>query len=202
MAIQLRQLVAHLGGDLVGNPEGIVSGIAPLDAAGSQHVSFLSNPKLRAQAAASAAAALILTREDSERIGEQYAGARILVDRPYAYFARAAQWFAALSAPPRVPGVHPTAAVDPAAVVGEAEPGPVRSVVAAVGSRWRRQGPAGGYFSTRVGTMCSKLTAYPKPLETMMRMPSAIAHSTSPKHSTDSAVPAGWWAPSGPSPWP
>jgi UDP-3-O-[3-hydroxymyristoyl] glucosamine N-acyltransferase len=117
MAIQLRQLVAHLGGDLVGDPAREVSGIAPLDAAGSQHVSFLSNPKLRAQAAASAAAALILTREDSERIGEQYAGARILVDRPYAYFARTAQWFAALSAPPRVPGVHPTAAVDPAARV-------------------------------------------------------------------------------------
>ena len=115
MAIQLRQLVAHLGGDLVGDPECEIGGIAPLDAAGSHHVSFLSNPKLRAQAAASAAAALILSREDSERIGSQYAGARILVDRPYAYFARAAQWFAALSAPPRVPGVHATAAIDPAA---------------------------------------------------------------------------------------
>ena len=42
-------------------------------------------------------------------------GTPFLVDRPYAYFARAAQWFAALSAPPRVPGVHATAAIDPAA---------------------------------------------------------------------------------------
>jgi len=117
MAIQLRQLVAHLGGDLVGDPEREVSGIAPLDAAGSAHVSFLSNPRLRAQAAASEAAAMILTREDSERLGSQYAGARILVDRPYAYFARAAQWFASQSALPRTPGIHATAAVDPAARV-------------------------------------------------------------------------------------
>jgi UDP-3-O-[3-hydroxymyristoyl] glucosamine N-acyltransferase len=117
MAIQLRQLVAHLGGDLVGDPAREVSGIAPLDAAGGEHVSFLSNPKLRAQAAASTAAALILTTEDSERIGSQYAGVRILVDRPYAYFARAAQWFAAMSAPPHVPGVHATAVLDPAARV-------------------------------------------------------------------------------------
>jgi UDP-3-O-[3-hydroxymyristoyl] glucosamine N-acyltransferase len=117
MAIQLRQLVAHLGGDLVGDPECEVSGIAPLDAAGGSHVSFLSNPRLRAQAAASAAAALILTPADSERLGSQYAGARILVERPYAYFARAAQWFASLSAPPRLAGVHPTAAIDPTASV-------------------------------------------------------------------------------------
>ena len=125
MAIQLRQLVAHLGGNLVGDPDRVVSGIAPLDAAGSDHVSFLSNPRLRAQAAASAAAALILTAEDSERLGEQYAGERILVDRPYAYFARAAQWFAALSALPRVPGVHATAAIDPSArVAASASIGP------------------------------------------------------------------------------
>ena len=117
MAIQLRQLVAHLGGNLVGDPDCEVSGIAPLDQANSTHISFLSNPRLRAQAAASAAAALILTGEDSERLGSEYAGARILVDRPYTYFARAAQWFASLNAPPRAPGVHPGAAVDPTAEV-------------------------------------------------------------------------------------
>ena len=117
MAIPLRQLVEHLGGRLLGDPECAVSGIAPLDAAGSSHVSFLSNPKLRAQAAASKAAALILTEADSERLGSQFPGARIVVDPPYAYFARAAQWFAALAAPPFVAGIHPSAAVDSAARV-------------------------------------------------------------------------------------
>ena len=117
MAIQLQQLVDHLGGRLLGDAQCEVSGIAPLDAAGSSHVSFLSNPKLRAQAAASGAAAMILTEADSERIGSEYAGARILVDRPYAYFARAAQWFAALSTPPLAPGIHASAAIDASAQV-------------------------------------------------------------------------------------
>jgi UDP-3-O-[3-hydroxymyristoyl] glucosamine N-acyltransferase len=58
---------------------------------------------------------MILTEADSERIGPQYAGARILVDHPYAYFARAAQWFAAVTAPPVVPGIHASAVVDPTA---------------------------------------------------------------------------------------
>jgi UDP-3-O-[3-hydroxymyristoyl] glucosamine N-acyltransferase len=117
MAIPLRQLVEQVGGQLQGDPDTLVSGIAPLDAAGATHVSFLSNPKLRTQAAASAAAALILTEADSERIGGQYAGARILTERPYAYFARAAQLFAALVAPPVQPGIHPSAAIDPSAKV-------------------------------------------------------------------------------------
>jgi UDP-3-O-[3-hydroxymyristoyl] glucosamine N-acyltransferase len=117
MAIPLRQLVEQVGGQLVGDPEVRVSGIAPLDAAGAADVSFLSNPRLRAEAAATGAAALILTQADSERIGAQYTGARIVVDHPYAYFARAAQWFAALSAPSPAPGIHPSAAVDPAAKV-------------------------------------------------------------------------------------
>jgi len=117
MAIPLRQLVERVGGQLQGDPDTLVSGIAPLDAAGASHVSFLSNPKLRTQAAASAAAALILTEADSERIGIQYAGARILTERPYAYFARAAQLFAALSAAPVRPGIHPSAAIEPGAKV-------------------------------------------------------------------------------------
>nr|WP_217344412.1 UDP-3-O-(3-hydroxymyristoyl)glucosamine N-acyltransferase [Noviherbaspirillum sp. L7-7A]MBV0878558.1 UDP-3-O-(3-hydroxymyristoyl)glucosamine N-acyltransferase [Noviherbaspirillum sp. L7-7A] len=125
MAIPLRQLVEQVGGQLQGDPDTLVSGIAPLDAAGASHVSFLSNPKLRSQAAASGAAALILTEGDSERIGSQYAGARILTERPYAYFARAAQLFAALSAPPVQPGIHPSAAIDPdAKVAASASIGP------------------------------------------------------------------------------
>jgi len=117
MSIKLRQLLARLGGRLEGDPELEVSGIAPLDVAGPSHITFLSNPKLRGQAAASSAAAMILTEADSERIGDQYAGARILADNPYAYFARTAQWFAALAAPPVTPGIHPTAAIDPTARV-------------------------------------------------------------------------------------
>ena len=116
MSTRLADLVDSLGGELIGDPALGISGIAPLDAAGPSHITFLSNPKLRAQAATTGAAALILSRAEHEKL-LAYTGARIVTDNPYAYFARAAQFFAALNAHNPVAGVHPAAAIDPAAQV-------------------------------------------------------------------------------------
>ena len=113
--IRLDELAALLGGQLVGDPEIAVTGIAPLDAAGESQVTFLSNPRLRGQLAHSRAAAVILTQEESAAIAPTYGGARIVMKNPYAGFARASQWFAAQQAIAAVPGVHPSAAVDPTA---------------------------------------------------------------------------------------
>jgi UDP-3-O-[3-hydroxymyristoyl] glucosamine N-acyltransferase len=125
MGTRLKQLVEHLGGQLVGDPELEVSGIAPLDIAEASHISFLSNPKLRVQVTQTRAAAVILSPADSEAIGSAYGGARILTSNPYAYFARVAQWFAALHAIPPTPGIHPSAAVAPdARVAASASIGP------------------------------------------------------------------------------
>ena len=124
MAIRLGELVERLGGQLAGDPNLEVSGIAPLADAGASHISFLSNSKLRAQAANSGAAALILCAADDALIGAGYAGARIVTPNPYAYFARTAQWFAAMDEIRPAPGVHPSACVaagariDPLAHVG------------------------------------------------------------------------------------
>ena len=117
MSTRLAELVERLGGELRGDGNVLVDGIAPLADATTSHLSFLSSAKLRAHAAQSQAAALILAPADDHALGAAYAGARIITDNPYAYFARAAQWFAASNAPPRVPGVHPTASVHPAARV-------------------------------------------------------------------------------------
>ncbi len=115
--VSLGDLVSRFGGQLQGNPDATVTGIAPLDAADSLHLSFLSNPKLRAKAAGSKAAALILKAADSDAIGEAYAGARIITANPYAYFARVAQHFFSLHAPAVVPGIHASAVVAPSAQV-------------------------------------------------------------------------------------
>jgi UDP-3-O-[3-hydroxymyristoyl] glucosamine N-acyltransferase len=117
MGTRLGQLVERLGGQLMGDPNAEVFGIAPLDGAGASHITFLSNPKLRTQAAQTQAAALILSAADSAAIGAAYKGARIITDNPYTYFAKAAQLFAQQSAIPAVPGIHPSACVDPAAKV-------------------------------------------------------------------------------------
>lgn len=117
MSSRLGKLVERLGGQLIGDADIEVVGIAPLSGAGASHLTFLSNSKFRAQAAQTKAAALILSPADDAVVAASYKGARILTENPYAYFARAAQWFADESATPVVPGVHPTAVVDPTANV-------------------------------------------------------------------------------------
>ncbi|HYC42949.1 MAG TPA: UDP-3-O-(3-hydroxymyristoyl)glucosamine N-acyltransferase [Noviherbaspirillum sp.] len=117
MSTRLGKLVERLGGQLTGDAEIEISGIAPLDAAGASHITFLSNPKLRAQAAQTKAAALILSPADEPVISATYKGATIVTDNPYAYFARAAQYFVELEAIPVVPGIHASASVHPDAKV-------------------------------------------------------------------------------------
>jgi UDP-3-O-[3-hydroxymyristoyl] glucosamine N-acyltransferase len=125
MGTRLDYLVERLGGQLKGDPNTEVSGIAPLDGADASHITFLSNPKLRTQAAATRAAALILSPADSAAIGAAYQGARILSDNPYAYFARTAALFAAQRAVAPAAGIHPGAVVDPSArVAASASIGP------------------------------------------------------------------------------
>ncbi|MFL9925124.1 UDP-3-O-(3-hydroxymyristoyl)glucosamine N-acyltransferase [Herbaspirillum lusitanum] len=116
MSIRLAQLVERLGGQLKGDAQTQVQGIAPLDAATAAHITFLSNPKFRSQAEQTHAAALILSEADDVQIAD-YAGARIIVKNPYAYFAHAAQLFEQLAAQPKPAGIHPSAFVDPAAKV-------------------------------------------------------------------------------------
>ena len=117
MGTRLGDLVERFGGQLAGDANLEVTGIAPLADAGASHISFLSNSKFRAQAAASGAAALILTPADDALIGPEYAGARIVTPNPYVYFARAAQYFYALAEIKAPPGIHASAIVDPSAQV-------------------------------------------------------------------------------------
>ncbi len=117
MGIRLGDLVERFGGQLVGDPDLAVSAIAPLDTAGASHISFLSNSKLRALAAQSGAAALILSPLDDPTVAATFEGARIVTTNPYAYFARAAQYFASLTDHVPAPGRHPSAVVADSAMV-------------------------------------------------------------------------------------
>ncbi|MBO9535686.1 UDP-3-O-(3-hydroxymyristoyl)glucosamine N-acyltransferase [Herbaspirillum sp.] len=139
MSIRLEQLVERLGGQLKGDADIEVQGIAPLDVAGSSHITFLSNPKFRGQADQTQAAALILSEADDAQI-RSYAGARIVTRNPYAYFAHAAQLFQHLDEVAPQAGIHPSAVVDPAArIAASAVIGPqvVVEAGAVVGERAR-----------------------------------------------------------------
>jgi len=129
MGTRLGALVERLGGQLVGDANLEVTGIAPLAEAGVSHISFLSNSKLRAEALQSKAAALIVSAADDAFIAAGYSGARIVVPNPYVYFARAAQYFESLTAIAPPAGVHASAVVaDSARIAASAHVGP-RAVI-------------------------------------------------------------------------
>ena len=101
----LDQLVARLGGEVVGDGAVAVARVASLESAGAGDIAYLANPKLRGQLAACQASALIL-RPDARDLSDR---PRILAADPHLYFARVAQ---ILNPPPAVEGgVAPGASV-------------------------------------------------------------------------------------------
>lgn len=110
MPYRLAELAALVGGRVEGNGERPIDGVQTLEAAGPRDLSFLTNPRYREQAAASAAAALLVGP------GVAVAGKDLLIaDDPYYALAR----LLAELHPPAwpAPGVHPTAVVDPGAAI-------------------------------------------------------------------------------------
>lgn len=139
MATTLAELVERFGGQLAGEAQIGVSGIAPLDVATASHITFLSNAKFRSQAASTRAAAIIVSEQDAAWLDKQhgeaassaFSAAKIITRNPYAYFARVAQYFYALTAIPAAQGIHASAVVDAtASVAASASIGPLVTIEA------------------------------------------------------------------------
>ena len=116
MALQLGEIVASLGGELHGDPALRIEGLAPLESAGARHLSFLSNPRYRPQLVATAAGCVIVAPALKEAALAR--GACIVADDPYLYFARATQLWKRSHARQGGPAIHPSAVIDPEAVIG------------------------------------------------------------------------------------
>ena len=115
MQLRLGSIVGALGGELCGNPERLVEGLAPLESASPAELSFLSNPKYEQQLAASRAGCVIVA--PAMRGAALARGDCIVADDPYLYFARLTQlWRKSLGADPG-PAVHPSAVIDPGAMI-------------------------------------------------------------------------------------
>jgi UDP-3-O-[3-hydroxymyristoyl] glucosamine N-acyltransferase len=117
VALQLGEFVASLGGELHGDAALRIEGLAPLESAQPAHLSFLSNPRYRQQLEGTRAGCVIVA--PGLRDAALARGACIVADDPYLYFARATQLWKRSHARPAGPAVHPSAVVDPEAVVGE-----------------------------------------------------------------------------------
>lgn len=121
MALRLGSIVDALGGDLHGDPELQIDGLAPLESAASGHLSFLSHPRYQQQLAASQAACVIVS--PSMQAAAQARGNCIVTEQPYLYFARVTQLWRRAHRLPSGPRIHPAAIIDP-----EAEVDPTASI--------------------------------------------------------------------------
>lgn len=129
----LGELAEALGAELEGDPARVVRGVASLEAAGPEDVSFLTNPRYRTQAASTRAGAL-LVGPGTSGLGP----ALLRVEMPQTALIALLQLF--FPAPPVAPGIHPSALVAPEAQVdGTAAVGPFAVVEAgaSVGPRTR-----------------------------------------------------------------
>lgn len=101
----LGQLAERLGATLRGSAERQINGLATLQDAQPEQLSFLANPQYRKFLDQTQAGALLLTPADAEG----YAGDALLVANPYLAYAELSHLFD--RKPQAVAGVHPTAVV-------------------------------------------------------------------------------------------
>lgn len=103
--MRLEQIVARLGGRLIGDGSVEISQVGPLASAGDGQITFLANPKYRSQLQTTRASAVIVP----ERNADDTDLPRIVHGNPYAYYARVVALLNPSPAPVRE--VHPTAVV-------------------------------------------------------------------------------------------
>ena len=105
----LRDLQKKLGGEVIGEVTVALSGVGTIASAGVTQITFLTNPRYRAELAATRAGAVIVGSSDRDATSLP----RIVAANPYAYFARAAQLFN--PAPVHQAGIHSSAVIHPGA---------------------------------------------------------------------------------------
>jgi UDP-3-O-[3-hydroxymyristoyl] glucosamine N-acyltransferase len=115
VALSLGQIIASLGGRLVGDPQRMIQKLAPLDTAQADALSFLSNPQYQSQLATTQAGCVIVSPAIAEANGLRTA--LIVADNPYHYFARLTQLWRRHLPHDDAPLVHPSAVIHPSASV-------------------------------------------------------------------------------------
>jgi UDP-3-O-[3-hydroxymyristoyl] glucosamine N-acyltransferase len=111
MSMTLGEVAALLDAQLYGDPAVTVTGLGTLKGASSTQISFLTNPRYRAQLGETRAAAVICKAEHQS----QATVATLVVKDPHLAFAMLSHQFDI--APVARPGVHPRAVVDPSAKI-------------------------------------------------------------------------------------
>jgi len=109
--MKLAELALALGADLHGDGDAEITGVAGLEDAGPEEVTFVANPRYSALARTTNAAAVLVTPDFPE-----IQTPTLRTANPYLAFAKAVQLF--YREPIYAPGVHTTAVVHPTARIG------------------------------------------------------------------------------------
>lgn len=109
MKIKLRDLAQFVGGEVAGNGEILISGVAPIEEAREGEITFLANPRYATYIKDTKASAIIAM--------DPIPGVTTLVvNNPYLAFATILSLFHPPERPE--PGIHPTAVISPTARLG------------------------------------------------------------------------------------
>jgi UDP-3-O-[3-hydroxymyristoyl] glucosamine N-acyltransferase len=109
--MKLADLAQHLGATLHGDPSVTISGVASIETAGPEDLTFVANPKYAALARTTRAGAVLV-----EPAFAEIPAATLRITNPYLAFAHAIELF--YQPPQYAPGIHPTAVVSPTAKIG------------------------------------------------------------------------------------
>jgi len=110
--MKLSDLAQSLNCQLVGPADRQITGVAGMEQAGPQHLTFLANPKYAHKVKDTHAGAILTAKAI-----EHETLASLISTNPYLDFARAVALF--YQPPKTQPGIHPTAAIAPSAIIGD-----------------------------------------------------------------------------------
>jgi UDP-3-O-[3-hydroxymyristoyl] glucosamine N-acyltransferase len=111
--MKLSEIASRLGAELHGDGDAEITGVAGIEHAQPDQITFIANPKYASLARTTRAAA-ILVEPDFAALNNV---ATLRIRNCYRAFAEAITFF--YSAPGYAPGIHPTAIIDPSANIGD-----------------------------------------------------------------------------------
>lgn len=109
--MKLAELAHALDAALQGDPDHDITGVAGIEEAAPEHVTFVANPRYSALARSTRAGAVIVAPDFPE-----ISTATLRTGNPYLAFAKAVRLF--YQEPEYAPGIHPTAVIHPTAKIG------------------------------------------------------------------------------------
>lgn len=110
--MKLGEIARRLGCQLRGDSELEITGVAGIDEAGPNQLTFVSNPRYYSRISETKAGAIILS-SDAAKVNIP----TLLSSNPYLTFAQAIELFYTPPAP--IPGIHPTATIAETVLLGE-----------------------------------------------------------------------------------